>query len=427
MRLSPDPLRVALIGVSGYGGIHLKALQRLHAEGLVHLVAATVINPAEVPEKCQALEEMGCRLYADYGEMLRSEAGKVDLCCVPTGIAWHSNMTVAGLEAGCHVLVEKPAAATVQEVDKMIRAKNAAGRMVAVGFQYMYDGTYAALKRRVVAGEIGCLREIRVKAAWPRSSAYYKRNEWAGRLNLRGRWILDSPANNALAHFLMAALHLAGPTLYKAANPLSVEAELYRAQEIESFDSISARICTDSGTDILFAVTHSSSIREDPVIDLLGETGVIRWGINDAHLAGSNGRSASRSSHPSPSDSMEIMYARILAQIRGQKQEACNLEEARKHTLVINALHEAVPIHDIPEASRISNDAENGTQHGIKGINDALSRSFATGALFSELGLPWTTGATTVEISAAREFVGPLRSDSREACATSLEVLAGKV
>ncbi len=425
MNSSPDALCVGLIGVSGYGGIHLRALQRLHAEGLVRLAVATVINPDEVPEKCRGLEEMGCRLYSDYREMLRSEAGKMDLCCIPTGIAWHSNMTIAALEAGCHVLVEKPAAATVQEVDKMIRVKNSVGRMVAVGFQYMYDRTYSALKRRVADGEIGSLRQIRVKASWPRSSAYYTRNEWAGRLASGDRWILDSPANNALAHFLMAALHLAGPTLHQATTPLSMEAELYRAQEIESFDTISARIHTDSGADILFAATHSSSIREDPVIDLLGETGVISWGINDSHLTDSHSHGVPRSCHPSPSDSTELMYARVLAQIRGQKQEACTLEEARKHTLVINALHEAVPIHDIPETFRTSSAGESGIQHNIKGINSAISQAFDTGVLLSELGLPWTTDATAVEISSTRQFAGPLPLHPIGAAASLLEVVSG--
>lgn len=403
MRPSPDTIRVALIGVSGYGGIHLKALQRLHAEGLVRLVAATVINPAEVPEKCRTLFEMGCRIYEDYGEMLNSEAGRVDLCCIPTGIAWHSSMTIAALEAGCHVLVEKPPAATVREVDEMIRAKNAAGRMVAVGFQYMYNETYLSLKRRVVAGEIGCLREIRVKASWPRSSAYYTRNGWAGRLSSQSRWILDSPANNALAHFLMAALHLAGPSLLEAANPSRAEAELYRAQAIESFDTISARICTDVGTEILFAATHSSFVREDPVIDLLGQDGAIRWGINDAHLAGPGRRNPPLRSHPSPPDSVSIMFARVLAQIRGWEEEACPLEEARKHTLVISALHEAVPIHDIPEDCRLSRDEASGTQFGIRDINGALNRAFDRGELFSELGLPWASAPASLEIPPARK------------------------
>lgn len=427
MNSSPDAIRVALIGVSGYGGIHLKALQHLHQEGKVRLVAATVINAAEVPGKCQGLGEIGCRLYADYGKMLTTESGNVDLCCVPTGIAWHSDMTTAALAAGCHVLVEKPAAATVQEVDAMIRAKNAANRMVAVGFQHLYSETYATLKRRVMAGEIGRLREIRVKASWPRTSAYYTRNEWAGRLVSQGRWILDSPANNALAHFLMAALHLAGPILLEAANPLGVEAELYRAQEIESFDTIAARVDTDSGVQILFAVTHSSSIREDPVIELLGSNGAIRWEINEAQTTGPNDRKGTPYSSPSPTDSRNLMFARVLAQIHGQEREACPLEEARKHTLVVNALHGAVPIHDIPDSFRISCEGENGIQHEIKGINDALGRTFESGALLSELGLPWTTDATAVEISNIREFAGPLPVRSRDAHPPLREAVSGGV
>jgi hypothetical protein len=56
---------------------------------------------------------------------------------VPTGIHHHAPMTLDALDAGCHVLLEKPAAATVDEVRQMRAASQAADRMVAIGYQHM--------------------------------------------------------------------------------------------------------------------------------------------------------------------------------------------------------------------------------------------------------------------------------------------------
>jgi predicted dehydrogenase len=386
-------VKTALIGVSGYGGSHLKGLLALEEKGEVKISAATVINRQEEQEKCAALEANGCRIYGDYREMLEEEAGALDLCVIPTGIAWHCPMTLAALEKGCHVLVEKPVAGSLEEVDEMIAGRDLADRQVAVGFHHLYTDQYFALKKAVCAGEIGRLREIRVRAAWPRPTKYYARNDWAGRLRSKGRLVLDSPANNAFAHFLMAALHLAGPSPYEAASPVELQAELYRTQEIESFDTISARVRVDSGVTILFSVTHCSLANEDPVIELVGDGGVICWEVDKTLSTRRAGVAAIHDPLPPSSLSKFAIFGRVLSQIRGSVPEACRLEEARKHTFLINALHRHVPILDVPAAFRISKETECGTQHAIKDINETLLRGFREGRLFSELDTPWSQPA----------------------------------
>lgn len=56
-----------------------------------------------------------------------------------------------------------------------------------------------ALKARLLAGEFGRLKQSAMLGSWPRSSAYYGRAEWAGRLMLGGERVLDSPIGNAMA------------------------------------------------------------------------------------------------------------------------------------------------------------------------------------------------------------------------------------
>ena len=109
----------AIIGVSGFGDVHYRDLVREHAAGRVNIVAATVINQEEEAKKCDFLRSVGCRIYTDYRDMLRDFAGKIDVCFIPTGIALHMPMTVAALEAGANVYVEKPVAPTFADAEKM--------------------------------------------------------------------------------------------------------------------------------------------------------------------------------------------------------------------------------------------------------------------------------------------------------------------
>ena len=107
---------MALIGVSGYGRIYLQLLQECQALGRLKLVAAVIINPEEERDTLSWLTARGCRVYTHYEQMLMEEAGRVDLCLVPTGIHWHARMTVAALRNGANVLVEKPLCASMAEV-----------------------------------------------------------------------------------------------------------------------------------------------------------------------------------------------------------------------------------------------------------------------------------------------------------------------
>ncbi|MFW5857727.1 MAG: Gfo/Idh/MocA family protein, partial [Planctomycetota bacterium] len=245
---APAPLRTAIIGVSGFGDVHYQDLLREADAGRLQPVAATIINPDDEAEKCACLRNHGAALFVDYQEMLRQHAGGLDLCLIPTGIALHAPMSRAALAAGAHVYVEKPIAATVEDADAMAAAAEAAGRVLAVGYQNMYDPGLHVLKERIVAGAIGAVESVACWGCWPRPDSYYARNGWAGRLRVGEAWVLDAPFNNAFAHYVMLSLFLAGAEARTRARPTAVEAELYRARPaIESPDTAAIRVTTDEG------------------------------------------------------------------------------------------------------------------------------------------------------------------------------------
>jgi len=210
MTVTHPPARVALIGVSGYGSIHLQLARASQARGEIKLVAATIINPEEEASTVAELRAQGTEIFNDYREMLRRHENRLDLCLIPTGIHWHARMTIAALEAGANVLVEKPLAGSSAEVEEIRRVERRRGRFVAVGFQDIYEPGTIWLKDELRRGVIGELKSVRFLGVWPRPREYFTRNDWAGRLNADGAAVMDSPLNNAFAHFVMLSFFFIG-------------------------------------------------------------------------------------------------------------------------------------------------------------------------------------------------------------------------
>ena len=269
-------IRAALVGVTGYGRWHLLMAMEQSLLGQLQLVGAVVINEPEAATLCARLRRHGVKIFGRFEEMMLALSGHIDLVLLPTGIQWHAPMAIAALNAGAHVLVEKPIAATLQEIDAIEAAQRKAERLVAVGFQELCVPASHDIKSRVLRGDLGTLRRITVRAQWPRGPAYYARNNWAGRLRVGEAWVLDSPVNNAFAHFLMLALFWTGAKPSTASPVVTLEAELSRFRPMESFDTVSLRARTASGVEILFYGSHSGVEDRPPDIHLLGDHGEIR-------------------------------------------------------------------------------------------------------------------------------------------------------
>ena len=378
------PARVALIGITGFGQTHLNTIRQLQADGLVRLVAAAVINRSETEALCRELEAGGTCIYDSYEALFAAEKGKIDVTFIPTGIAWHTTMTLAALSAGSHVYLEKPAAGTAAEVDAMIRASAQTGKQVAVGFQDLYSDAVLEVKKRLDDGELGTLREVAVLGHWPRPSSYYARNNWAGRIEVNGQRIYDSPANNALSHYLAQALFFASPGDRQLAAIDSFQAELYRAQPIESFDTISFLGETETGVKVSYHVTHSCKKNGNPELEIRGDRGVVRWIVGENFVfsgdCGADVVSAGRE------NVMANAFSKAIHAIRAGTPAPCTLEMARGHTALIERIHQNCAIQDIPvECIEILPMEDGATLRHIPGIEDRLRQCFEASKLLSEM------------------------------------------
>ncbi len=123
------------------------------------------------------------RRYQDPAEMLADPGIDIVDICAPNG--FHADLTVAALEAGKHVICQKPLAPTASEIRRIIVARDAAQKLVMTAQQYRFASVSQALKATIDAGRVGRIYHARCwylrRAGLPvRTGLIYKRNSGGG-------------------------------------------------------------------------------------------------------------------------------------------------------------------------------------------------------------------------------------------------------
>lgn len=379
-------IKIALIGVSGYGQVHLNNLRRLAAEcSSAELSAAVVINPEQVPQQLETLKQLGTMVYPDTGTMYSELSGQLSLVCIPTGIAFHEKMTVQALANGANVLVEKPAAGSTDAIRRMMEAEKKYGRFAAVGFQHIYAREVQFIKQYLLSGRIGKVKRIVAKGVWPRNDQYYCRNDWAGRLAASdGTPILDSPINNAFAHYLNLQLFLSGDSFGVSAHAESVEGALYCARNIETFDTCALRFRTTNGAELVTLLTHTASCNDDPALRIECEGGAAYWKLNGSWNIRS--RSGALLYSGVVEEPHNDMFMDMVRKISGEKTFVCPLSVAFEHTHCIELIARTLePVKLHVSAIRRNSDG----LYILDRVNEVFDECFISGRLPSELGVDW--------------------------------------
>lgn len=388
--MSADPTipRAGLIGISGYGRIYLQLVLDYHRRGELQLVAAVVINPEEEAAAVADLRKLGCAIYADYPTMLSRHGSALELCLIPTGISWHTRMTLAALAAGANVLVEKPLASSMAEVRDIENAARAAGRFVAVGFQDFYEPATFWLKRQLVDGVIGPIESVRFLGQWPRPRSYFTRNNWAGRLVVDGVPVLDSPLSNAFAHFVNLSLFFASARLDDAAEARVESAELLRAHAIESFDTAVVRLRTDDGVALWLGATHACRQTREPEIIVTGRRGRAVWRHERDVRIFVDDRLVNQHAVADAAAARHAMMGTILRRLRDPSVPICGPRIAARHTALIEAIAREGRIRTVPREliGWESADGPSGAVPVIAGLEDALRRAYAAGDTLQSQG-----------------------------------------
>ena len=196
-------IRTAIIGQGRSGrDIHARALQGMPEQ--YRLVAVT--DP--LPDRLRrAREEFACEVFQDHRKLYRRK--DIDLVVNTTPNHLHVPITREILEAGLHVLCEKPLASTVKEVDLLIETSRKTGKTIAIFQQGRYEPYRQCIQRVLGSGVLG--RLVQVNIAW---NEFVRRWDWqtlrkfgAGNLINLGSHALDQAlqligtSDNACAGF----------------------------------------------------------------------------------------------------------------------------------------------------------------------------------------------------------------------------------
>jgi predicted dehydrogenase len=373
------PVTAVLVGLGGYGEVYLSALLDEPQGSRCDIVGA--VDP--YPQNCARLADLkalGTTIHSSLEDFYRKSSA--DLAIISSPIHLHAEHVCAALAQGTHVLVEKPAAAVTADVDSMIDARDHAGRFVAVGFQWSFARSILDLKQHILAGRFGKPKSGRSLTLWPRTESYYHRNDWAGRKrDPAGRWILDSPACNAMAHDLHSMLFLFGPEMDRSAKPIDVSARLARANDIETFDTVAAQVRTANGAELLFLASHSvaddESVEprfalqfEEATVSFPGESAPITARLSDGSVV----------EYPSPYATPQVakLWTCIDA-VAGDTHIPCGLETARPHAACIEAIEESgTPPHVFSSDSIRFSNTPGGRLRWVPGLATALQKSYET-------------------------------------------------
>lgn len=191
------PLRVGVIGLGWAGQQHLNAYA---ARPDVEVVG---IAGLEEDLRVSLAAEHGLALAVPDWRALLAE-GELDAVSVAVPTFLHAPITIGALEAGVHVLTEKPMARTAVEADAMVAAARAAGRVLQVAFNYRHRGDISALREQVEEGTLG--RVYHARAWWLRRAGIPSLGSWFTNREMSG----GGPLIDLGVHVLDATLQLMG-------------------------------------------------------------------------------------------------------------------------------------------------------------------------------------------------------------------------
>jgi predicted dehydrogenase len=406
-----QPVGFGVVGVVNFSSSVLQMLQTgaAAADRPVRVVAVVGHDPQRNAEPIAALRAKGIDIVATLDELL----ARTDIQAVwlPVPIHLHRPFTERALAAGKAVICEKPVAGCVDDLDAMIQAQQRYNLPVAIGYQDICQPTTLAAKRLLLAGKIGRIRSATLIGCWPRADAYFNRSDWPGKLRVGETWVLDSPANNALAHYINLVLFLLGSADDRSAEPLSIEAELYRVNPIENYDTCGLRVAMPDDVSFTALLTHACERTVGPIIRINGDAGSLSYSAAAMVFRDASGQVTQTLPRLDNQAWCEHYSRRIARYVRGIADDSsaiATLQTSRPHLVVTNGASEAAVVHDVDASVvRVVTNDKGHRLTTIVGIEDLFEKCIAKHCLPHESGLAsWTVPAGRADLRNYASFAG---------------------
>jgi predicted dehydrogenase len=221
---------------------------------------------ADTSRAAEVAVERGWRVAETLDELLALDA-EAAVICAPHPL--HARLVERCLSAGLWVLVEKPLAARLSEIDALIAAAETTGRQVAVVQQHRLRAEVVDARRRIGAGELGAIHRAVVTASYPKRASYYVDTPWRGTWEGEGGGVL---LNQGL-HDIDVLVHLLG-------RPDAVTASLRTlVQPIETEDTADVLLEWADGATATVHVTSAARL-DGNRIEIFGSRGSLRLSQN---------------------------------------------------------------------------------------------------------------------------------------------------
>ncbi len=250
-------LRLGIIGLGGMGRVHAAAV----VAGKIPRCRLTAVCDART-EPLAGFKEAAS--FPDTRALIRS--GKVDAVLIATPHYSHTAIGIEALEAGLHVLVEKPISVHKADCERLIAAHRSKKQVFAAMFNQRTDPFYRKLRELIRSGELGKVRRINwIITNWFRTFAYYASGGWRATWAGEGGGVLlnQCPHNLDLWQWLFGQ-----PSRVRA------HCQIGRYHAIEVEDDVTAYLEYPDGTTGVF-ITSTGEAPGTNRLEVTGERGRI--------------------------------------------------------------------------------------------------------------------------------------------------------
>jgi len=381
-----DKLKLLLQGIGGYGAGYVMTAMGMEDE----IEVVGIIDP--YAEKSNAFDSVEDLPIFDTIDEYFAAGNTAEAIAISTPIQLHCEHLCSSLNHGLHVLCEKPLCASVEEGQKMLEAsRNHPEQKVLIGFQWSFSPAILEAKKQILAGVWGKPLSMKAIVRWPRAFSYYERNDWAGRMkDSNGNFVGDSIISNATAHYLHNPLFMLGGSMELAAEPSKIEAECFKAYDIETFDTAFVRLTVPnkqgSDTQVIIAVSHCCEETVEPTIEYTFEQGRM-WCSGDDRLHGElNGEPKEFGIIGSNLEGYYNKLTWLCECAQGEAESPCTPETALPELKTANYILNNIPVKRFDQNS-IKVDAVKEKRLKVEGLDAVMINCFNSMLLPSEMNI----------------------------------------
>lgn len=236
-------MRFGIVGCGVISSAHANGIKELGERG--QLVAACDVDIA-VAETFAAAH--GCAVEKTVADLLARDDVDAVAICVASGL--HADIAVAALEAGKHVLVEKPLDITLEAADRIMEAERRSTGVLTTISQRRFERAAQFVHRAVHDGSLGTITSAAAECIWWRSQHYYDSAGW------RGTWDMDG--GGALMN---QGIHQVDMLIWMLGNPVEVSAfaGTLAHEDLQVEDTVAAVVRFESGAIATLAATTAAN------------------------------------------------------------------------------------------------------------------------------------------------------------------------